>query len=658
MQSMNFKKSTISILLCGVITIFAISCSLRECPMNNFSEKEVKLIPKEVLWGNPDKLSPKISPDGKLIAYLAPHNDVLNVWIKTSGKVDDKVITDDESSGIHFYLWAPNGKQILFFQDNEGDEKYHLYGVNLENNEVRDYTPFENVTVKWWILGWNKNIPNNILFEMNKEDPRLHDMYNLNLTTGELKLAAKNPGNVNFWLPDSNLTVRAAIALTKDGGSELLVRKDENSEWEKLLIWGIEDTMANIAVNFSKDGNHIYLLDATDTNTIRLVKMNIETKEKEIIFEDPQYDIETVVLNPSTSEIPAIIVNRDRRDFVVLDESIAGDIEAVKKLDHGDISIAGGDADIFKFISNNDIWLVYIKKDNGPISYYTFDRKTKKSTFLFHHKSDLNDYTLAEMEPVSFKARDVLKIHGYISYPPGKDKKNLPMVLLVHGGPWWRDSWGYDPHAQWLANRGYACFQINFRGSTGYGKDFLNASNKEWGGKMHDDLVDGVNWIVDQGVINPDKVAIFGGSYGGYAALVGATFTPDLFCCAVDIFGPSSLTTFTETIPPYWESMLPQFYERIGNPETEEEFLKSRSPLFKVDQIKIPMLIAQGANDPRVKQSESDQIVKAMKEKGIEYEYMLFEDEGHGFAKPENRMKFYAAAEKFLAKHLGGRFEE
>jgi len=232
------------------------------------------------------------------------------------------------------------------------------------------------------------------------------------------------------------------------------------------------------------------------------------------------------------------------------------------------------------------------------------------------------------------------------------------MVLFVHGGPWWRDNWGYDPHVQWMANRGYVCFQINFRGSTGYGKDFLNASNKEWGGKMHDDLVDGVNWIVDQGVINPDKVAIFGGSYGGYAALVGATFTPDLFCCAVDIFGPSSLTTFTETIPPYWESMLPQFYERIGNPETEEEFLKSRSPLFKVDQIKIPILIAQGANDPRVKQAESDQIVKAMKEKGIEYEYMLFEDEGHGFAKPENRMEFYTAAEKFLAKHLGGRYEE
>jgi dipeptidyl aminopeptidase/acylaminoacyl peptidase len=262
------------------------------------------------------------------------------------------------------------------------------------------------------------------------------------------------------------------------------------------------------------------------------------------------------------------------------------------------------------------------------------------------------------MEPISFVARDGLTIRGYITFPPGKDRKNLPIVLVVLGGPWGRDTWGYDSAAQWIANRGYACLQVNFRGSTGYGKDFVNAGDREWGGKMHDDLIDGVNWAVEKGFADPEMIAIFGGSFGGYAALVGATFTPDVFCCAVDIVGPSNLITLIKSIPPYWVPLLATFHKRVGNPDTEEEFLKSRSPLFKVDQIKIPILIAQGANDPRVKQAESEQIVEAMKKKGLAYEYMLFPDEGHGFAKPENRLKFFAAAEKFLAKHLNGRYEE
>jgi len=262
------------------------------------------------------------------------------------------------------------------------------------------------------------------------------------------------------------------------------------------------------------------------------------------------------------------------------------------------------------------------------------------------------------MEPISFMARDGLTIHGYITFPVWKERKNLSMVLLVHGGPWARDYWRYNPRAQWFANRGYVCLQVNFRGSWGYGKDFVNAGDKEWAGKMHDDLVDAVNWAVEKGYANPEKVAIFGGSYGGYAALVGATFTPDVFCCAVDAFGISNLVTWIKSIPPYWSTMLAMFHKRVGNPDTEEEFLKSRSPLFKVNQIKIPILIGQGANDPRVKQAESEQIVEAMKKKGLAYEYMLFPDEGHGFAKPENRLKFCAAAEKFLTKHLNGRYEE
>jgi dipeptidyl aminopeptidase/acylaminoacyl peptidase len=296
-------------------------------------------------------------------------------------------------------------------------------------------------------------------------------------------------------------------------------------------------------------------------------------------------------------------------------------------------------------------------KDDGPIPYYAYSRDTKEATFLFVHRPELEKYTLADMEPISFKSRDGLTIEGYITYPPGIPRENLPVVLNVHGGPWYRDSWGYNPEAQWLANRGYACLQVNFRGSTGYGKEHLNAGDKEWGGKMHNDLLDAVDWVVGQGIADPERIAIYGHSYGGYAALVGATFTPDVFCCAIAGMGPSNLITFLETIPPYWKPLLDLMYLRVGNPETEADFLKERSPLFKVDNIVIPMMIVQGANDVRVKQAESEQVVEAMKANGIECEYVLFEDEGHGFVKSENRLEFFSAAEEFLAKHLGGRAE-
>ncbi len=309
------------------------------------------------------------------------------------------------------------------------------------------------------------------------------------------------------------------------------------------------------------------------------------------------------------------------------------------------------------FWAEDNMHIVYLQ-DEGGASFYSYDRKNKSGEHLFDARPDLAGYDLARMEPVSFTSSDGLTIEGYLTLPPGTSNGPLPMVLNVHGGPWVRDGWGYDPEAQWFANRGYACLQVNYRGSTGYGKSFLNAGNKEWGGRMHDDLVDAVGWAEDEGFADPGRVAIFGGSYGGYAALAGATFTPDLFRCAVDIVGPSSLITLINSIPPYWKPLLSTFHERVGNPETEEDFLKSRSPLFSVDRVRIPMLIAQGANDPRVKQAESEQFVAAMKDKGIDHEYLLFEDEGHGFARPENRLEFYAAAERFLVKHLGGRAEE
>lgn len=608
-----------------------------------------KLIPRDILFGNPVRTNPQISPDGERMAYLAPIENVLNVWVKTIGREDDRVVTNDRDRGIRIYFWAHDNKHLLYLQDIGGNENWRLDAVNLETNETRDLTPFDNVQVR--ILDHNKHFPNELLIAMNKENPEVHDVYHLDLPSGELRLVAKNPGHFAEWVTDTQLKVLGALAATPEGGFNLMIRQHENGEWEKLLSWDPDDSLSSGPLGFSKDGQYLYLKDSRAVNTGRLIRLETATGESEVIAEDPQYDVGDVVIHPDHYEIQMVSFTRARTEWMIIDQSIKRDIAAIRKLYHGDFHIISRD--------NADLtWLVGFIVDNGPVRFYAFDRKSQKGTFLFDNKPDLNKYMLAAMEPLSFTSRDGWTIQGYITFPPGMGKKNLPMVLDVHGGPWARDIWGYDPEAQWLANRGHACLQVNFRGSTGYGKNFLNAAIKEWGGKMHDDLVDAVQWAVEQGIADPKRIAIFGASYGGYAALVGATFTPDLFCCAVDIVGPSNLITMIKTIPPYWSTLLAIEHKRVGNPDTEAEFLKSRSPLFKVDQIKIPILIAHGANDPRVKQSESEQIVEAMKHKGIEYEYLLFPDEGHGFAKPENRIKFYAAAEKFLAKHLGGRFED
>jgi len=610
---------------------------------------ETKLIPREVIFGNPEKASPQISPNGTMLAYLAPVNNVLNVWVRTIGEEDDKAVTKDEDRGIRIYFWAADSKHILYLQDVAGNENWRLYGVNLETDEIKDYTPFVGVQTR--IVDRNKHFPNELLIAMNKENPQVHDVYHLDLTSSELKLVARNPGNIAGWMTDTDFKVRGAVATTADGGFDLLLRENEEASWGEFIHWDSENTLTSGPITFTKAGDSLYLLDSRDVNAGRLIKIDIASKDFEVIAEDPQYDVSGIMIHPDRYEIQAVSFTKARREWQVLDESIKGDFQAIAKLDHGEYSVSNRD-------DADHTWLLSFDKDNGPVAYYAYDREIQKGTFLFHHRPVLNQYTLTSMEPISFTSRDGKTIHGYITYPTGKGKTNLPMVLNVHGGPWYRDTWGYNPEAQWFANRGYACLQVNFRGSTGYGKDFVNASDKEWGGKMHDDLVDGVNWAIEQGIADPDKIAIYGGSYGGYAALVGATFTPDLFCCAVDIVGPSNLLTWITSVPPYWSTLRALLYKRIGNPETEQDFLKSRSPLFKADQIEIPMLIAQGANDPRVPQAESEQIVQALKEKGIDYEYLLFPDEGHGFAKPQNRIKFYAAAEKFLAKHLGGRYEE
>lgn len=611
--------------------------------------EEPKLIPREVIFGNPVNTSPQVSPDGTMLAYLAPLDGVLNVWIKTLGKEDQRPITHDRDRGIQIYSWAYDGRHIIYLQDVGGNENWRLYAADVTTGETRDLTPFENVQVR--VVDLSRSFPDKILIAMNMDDPRFHDVYLLDLATGAMEMVAKNPGNFAGWLADANLEIKGALAMRQDGGSDLLVREDRQSDWKTLVSWDSQDVLTSSPQGFSKDGKYLYLIDSRNANTGRLTKINIATGEFEVLAEDSVYDVSYVVTNPQTYQPEAVAFLKARMEWHVLDKSLERDFKAILEIDHGDLAYIHRD-------DNSRIWIVGFTKDDGPFSFYVYDSDSKKATFLFDSRPILRQYQLAPMEPIAFEASDGLIIHGYITYPIWKERKNLPLVVFVHGGPWARDTWGYDPEAQWLANRGYACLQVNFRGSSGYGKKFLNAGDREWGGKMHQDIVDAVNWAISQGIADPERIAIYGGSYGGYEALVAATFTPDLFSCAVDVVGPSNLLTWITSIPPYWTAMREILYKRIGNPDTEPEFLKSRSPLFRVDQIKIPMLIAQGANDPRVPKEESEQIVNQLKQRGIYHEYLLFEDEGHGFAKPENRLRFYAAAEKFLARCLGGRVEE
>ncbi|MBI4502776.1 MAG: S9 family peptidase [Gemmatimonadetes bacterium] len=607
------------------------------------------LIPREVLFGNPERASPQISPDGSMMTYLAPVDGVLNVWAGSTGGGDYRPITHDRDRGIRTYFWGHDGGHVLYLQDAGGDENWRLYAVDVTSGATRELTPFENVQVQ--VVGHDKHFPHEILIGMNRDDPRLHDVYHVDLRSGVLTIAAKNPGNVIGWLMDHALQVRAAMAARPDGGFDLLVRERAQSDWRDLISWSADDSLNSAPLGFSADGKSLYLEDSREANSARLVQLEIATGKTQVIAADPEYDVDAIMEHPDTHEIQMVAFIRERREWTVLDPSIRADVDAVRKLHQGDFAI-------YDRTHADDVWLAGFDLDTGPAAYYAFDRPTRAGRFLFFNRPALSGYTLAPMEPIRFAARDGLTVHGYATFPPGAGRRSLPTVLNVHGGPWARDMWGYDPEAQWLANRGYLCLQVNYRGSTGYGKRFLNAGDREWGGKMHDDLVDAVRWATAQRFADPARVAIYGGSYGGYAALVGAAFTPELFRCAVDIVGPSNLLTFIDTIPPYWSAYLSMMHRRVGHPEKDRELLLSRSPLNAVERIRIPLLIAQGANDPRVKQSESEQIVAALKAKRIDHEYLLFPDEGHGFAKPENRLTFYRAAERFLARHLGGRNEE
>ena len=611
-----------------------------------------ELIPRRVLFGNPERVSPRISPNGASLAWIAPYEGVLNVWIAPLGADgvawgSAQVVTDDTDRGIRVFRWAHDGRHLLYLQDTGGDENWRLYDVDLHTMRRRDLTPFEGVQAQ--ILATEKKHPGDILVGLNRDNPALHDVYRLDLVTGDLVKQVENPGFAG-WVADTELEIRAGVALEPDGSMVVKVRDGAAGDWRVLLKMPAEDALTSGPIAITADGSML-ALSSVGADTGQLVRIDLGSGATEVLAADPEADVSGVRLHPDTREPQIVTWNKERLEYRVLDDAVAADVVAVRALHPGDPELVSHD-------HSDMVWLVAFTNDAGPVPYFLYDRQRREGRFLFDHRPELARYELAPMEPFSYTARDGLTIHGYATFPPGAARTGLPAVLNIHGGPWGRDSWGFNPEAQWFANRGYLCLQVNFRASTGYGKAFVNAGDREWGGAMQNDLTDAVAFAVGQGWADPARVAIYGGSYGGYAALAGAAFTPDLFRCAVDIVGPSNLKTLIETIPPYWQPQVSLYHQRVGNPETDAEFLWSRSPLSRASSIRTPLLIAQGANDPRVKQAESEQIVAALRDAGIDYEYMLFPDEGHGFAKPSNRLRFYKAAERFLARHLGGRAEE
>lgn len=604
----------------------------------------------ETLFGNPVFLSPQLSPQGDKIAYLAPIDGKMNLWVRSidSKNTNAVALTDDRKVGINFYQWAPDGKHIFLVRDTAGDENWHLYLLNIHSKDVTELTPFPGVQAG--LIAADKRFPNEVLVSMNKDNREFHDVYRLFLNEKKFEKVAKNTGEINSWIPDADLKVRGAIKAKKDGGFDLIVRDTEQDPWRTLVEWKIEDGLNSAPVGFSRDGKFLIVKDSSDTDTARLVKIDIQTGQKTVLVEDSEYDVEDALLDPDTREVFWVTVYRDRPETVFIGEEFREDLDAVQKIQAGDFYLQSMDA-------FNKKWLIAFVSDIGPLSFYVYDRKTKTSKFLFDDRPELRNEKLMSMKPVSFQSRDGLTIHGYLTLPEEK-KTQAPLILNVHGGPWNRNKWGFDPTAQWIARLGFACLQVNFRGSSGYGKKFLNGGDKEWGGKMNEDLEDAVQWAIQQGIAKKDSIVIMGRSYGGYAALAGAAFSPEVYRAAIAQVAPTNLITFIQTIPPYWETEKATFLKRVGDPETEADFLKSRSPYFHAEQIKIPLFINHGANDQRVKKEESEEFVKRLDQLGVDYEYILFPDEGHVINKPENRYRYFQAVENFLRKHLPECFEK
>ncbi|HOP14131.1 MAG TPA: S9 family peptidase [Lentimicrobium sp.] len=622
------------------------------------------LLDRELFFDNPEISGGQLSPDGKFISFVKPYNGVMNIWVKTLEEpfASARPLTADKQRPVRSYFWSRDGKYILYVQDKGGDENFNIYAVNpsekapvgAEVPENRDLTNLKGVRVQ--IYSVPKTDPDAIYIGLNDRDPAWHDLYRMKLSTGERTLIRQNSGEdrITGWIFDWNDQLRLAMRANADGSNDIL-RVDDNG-FTAIYTTSVFETAYPVA--FDKDNKRIYLVTnkGDDVDLTRLILLDPETLKEEFVEADPlqRVDLGDVAFSDLRREIIYTSYEDDRNRLYWKDKDFEADYKRISE------QLPGVEPYFARTTADERFWIIGAYSDVDPGTTYLFDRETKKLTFQYRPRPNIPVEHMANMQAIRYPSSDGLEIPAYLTLPKGVEPKNLPVIVMPHGGPWARSGWGFNSYAQFLANRGYAVLDPNFRASTGYGKKFINAGNKEWGRKMQDDITWGIKYLVKQGIADPAKVAIMGGSYGGYATLAGLAFTPDVYACGVSIVGPSNLITLLNSIPPYWESIRTVFHKRMGDPSTPEgeADLKKMSPLFSADKIKSPLLVVQGANDPRVKQHESDQIVVALRDRGFPVEYIVAPDEGHGFARPVNNMAMLAAAEKFLARHLGGRYQE
>lgn len=602
----------------------------------------MRTIPLKDFFRNPEKTSYHISPNGKFISYLAPYNDRLNIFVQeTTGSDAAKRITEATERDIYIYFWG-NDNTIIYLRDNAGDENYHFYSVNIHTGINKDLTPFEGVRAN--LVDELEDFDSEILIEMNKRNPEIFDVYRMNFETGEMKMTAENPGNISGWVTDHNGRIRAAI--TTDGvNTSLLFRESEQDKWRTVITTNFKESLTPVFFTF--DNEYLYASSNIGRDKSAIIKYDIKNAaELEVIYEHPDVDVNSLSYSKKRKVLTAVSFYTWKRERVFLDEETKNIFERLEK-ELGNYEIFITDKD-----DNEERFVVRTYSDRSLGANYIYDKITDKLTKISDVSPWINENEMAEMKPITYKTRDGLMINGYLSLPPGKEPKDLPVVINPHGGPWARDQWGFNPEIQFLLNRGYAVLQMNFRGSVGYGRKFWECSFKQWGRTMQDDITDGVNWLIEQGIADPKRVAIYGGSYGGYAVLAGLVYTPDLYAAGVDYVGVSNLFTFMNSIPAYWKPYLEMLYEMVGHPEKDKMLMEESSPVFHVDKIKAPLFIAQGKMDPRVNINESDQMVEALKKRGIDVPYMVKDNEGHGFQNQENKFDFYMEMESFLDKHL------
>jgi dipeptidyl aminopeptidase/acylaminoacyl peptidase len=615
----------------------------------------VPLIPRRALFGNPEKQGGQISPDGRWLAYLAPDGGVLNLHLASRKKPDEvRMLTHERERGPEAFFFAHDGRHLLYTRDEAGDENYRLFAVDLQTGEKRPLTPPGAMAT---VEKLSARIPGEVLVSINDRDPSFFDLVRIDLATAASARLTEN-GEFSAFLADDDFRPRFASRQTPNGGKEWLLRQGES--WVPWVLLPPEDAILSGLLHLSADGEKLYYLDSRGRNTAGLLVFDARTGEAQLLAEDSRTDVEVGLADPATGAIQATVARYLRSEWRALDPAVAADLAFLRR--------SAGDAELEILSRSQDdrLWVVGLESPRAGMRVYLYDRDARSLAFWYAEKPGLAELPLAAVQVAEISSRDHLLLPSYYLLPPGTPESEegapaapLPLVLRVHGGPWNRDRFGSDAVDQWLANRGYAVLKVNFRGSTGFGKAFVNAGDGEWGRKMQDDLSDAVAWAIGRGLARPDRVAILGASYGGYAALSGLTSTPEQFACGISVVGPSNLETLLASVPPYWQATRRLFTARVGDPDTAagRALLAERSPLHRVDRIRRPLLIAQGANDPRVKKQESEQIVKAMTERGLPVTYVLFPDEGHGFARPENELAFSAVVEEFLAGCLGGHKE-